>query len=178
MPTQIKNVSLETLALPPPYSGMLPAGQSAIVGDAPAAAMAALGGLAATQYKLAFVSVPTSAGFTSHGQPNFDETIAVPTASCSLSTRVTRFDLAGASGPISGIMPDGSYIGQMKRFYAMSSFGSTAPSSATVAPKTMAEGRSNVKLNCLGAWAEMQWQSNGWKLIGVGGPTGPAVTIT
>lgn len=174
-PTAIKNVSLTDLALPPPYSGMLPAGQSAIVADTPTAAQGAMGNSVVTSRLLQFIAVPTGTSLTSHGAPNVDETLSTASPAISLTPRVSRFDVVSGPGNMTPTLANGLYVGQFKRLYQMSATGAAT---VVVTPATMAESKTSVTLKCLGAWAELYWQANGWKVFGLGGPTGPSVAIT
>lgn len=173
-PTEIKNVSLEDLALPTPYYGILPAGGRAVVADGVTGAQAALGGAPNFQRILQLASRPTGSALTPHGAPNVDETLATAAPVISTVTNVSRFDPATAGVPILATLPNGVYVGQTKRLYQMSNLGATG---VVITPTTMAEGKVSIGLKCLGAWADANWQQAGWKVTGLGGPTGPAASV-
>lgn len=173
-PTGIKNVSLEDLALPSPYDGMLPAGQMAIVADSPTGAMAALGGVVATNRILQFIVQPTGAALSSHGAQNVDETLATASPAVSLVTQVSRFDVLSGPGNMTPTLGDGIWVGQRKRLYQMSATGAAT---VVVTPTHMAESKTSVTLKALGAWCDLDWQQAGWKLSAVGGLTGGSVTL-
>lgn len=174
-PTEIKNVSLDTLTMPPPYYGTLPPNGRAVVADSVTGAQGALGGFNLIQRVFQLVSRPTGTALTIHGAPLVSETLVTAAAAVSTVTNVSRFDPVTAGAPILATLANGLYIGQTKRLYQMS-----APAGATgavITPATMAEGRSVVSTKCLGAWIDLNWQQAGWTITGCGGPTGPCVAI-
>lgn len=179
MPTGIKNISNQALSLPHPYDGMLPAGQMAIVADTPAQAAAALADVPFVFRLLQFIALPAATTLTFHGAVNVDETLATTNPAVSLVKQTSRFDLIGAGAGVTASLGDGGSVGQRKRLFQMSALGANTVS---VVPKTMAEGKTFVKLAALGAWAELEWQvgatagGTGWKVIGIGGPTGSAAS--
>lgn len=173
-PTEIKNVSLTDLVLPTPYYGVLQPNGRAIVADSVTGAQGALGGFNNIQRIFQLVSKPTGTALTIHGAANVSETLAVPTATVSVAVNVSRFDPVTAGAVVLATLPNGLYIGQTKRLYQMSATGATG---AVITPTTMAESKTLVSLKCLGAWADLNWQSAGWTVTGIGGPTGPCAVI-
>lgn len=181
MPTGIKNVSLEPLALPTPYEGLVPPGQMAIVADSPAQVLAALGGGQFATRLVQMITLPTGTALTIHGSANLDETLSA-TGAANVIPQTTRLDPATAGASFTVSLPNGLYSGYRKRFYQMSQAGGFT---ATIQPGVMAESKTKVALSSLGAWCELEWQAGptaanafGWKVIALGGTTGPAVVIT
>lgn len=180
MPTGIKNVSLEPLPLPPPYEGMLPPGQIAVVADTPAQVQFILGGFPYVNKLVQTIVLPTGAALTIHGAANLDEYLSA-TGAAGLLPQTTRVDPATAGSAFTVSLANGLYAGHRKRF-AVTSTGN----SVTIKPGTMAESKSQVVLSgVIGTALELEWQIGptaanqfGWKVILAAGPTAGVAAIS
>lgn len=181
MPTGIKNISLDAQSLPDPYDGILAPGAEAIVADSATAVLAALGGTPQVVRNYQLRTVATGAALTIHGARNVDEYMSA-TGAASALRQTTRVDVSAAS--ITLTLADGGFAGQRKRFYEAVPGGANV---CTVVPATMGEGKANVQLKALGAFAELEWQIGatsqvpsqyGWKVVALGGVTGGGATVT